>query len=209
MLRFRWLYLLLSGSPSRSAVQDCVSDIRHGGPGQPQGQRGLGHRPHLRPRGGRGDPTPKGLGQGIRGMAALHGRGRHADLRRGREPDARVAAAAAAVAGRQRGVLRRGARLRGARRLPEMRQLRPGGDALVQPRDLALLGRARRKQGTGPPRVHRLAAQKTRGEAGVPDDRPHLLRRLRRLEIQRLRGLRRVGVCVEINQCDGCSTILY
>ena len=76
-------------------------------------------------------------------------------------------------------------------------------------RDLALLGRARRKQGTGPPRVHRLAAQKTRGEAGVPDDRPHLLRRLRRLEIQRLRGLRRVGVCVEINQCDGCSTILY
>ena len=118
---------------------------------------------------------------------------------------AALAAAAAAVAGRQRGVLRRGARLRGARRLPEMRQLRPGGDALVQPRDLALLGRARRKQGTGPPRVHRLAAQKTRGEAGVPDDRPHLLRRLRRLEIQRLRGLRRVGVCVEINQCDGCT----
>ena len=181
----------------------------HGGPGQPQGQRGLGHRPHLRPRGGRGDPTPKGGGQGIRGVAALHGRGRHADLRRGREPDARVAAAAAAVAGRQRGVLRRGARPRRARRLPEVRQLRPGGDALVQPRDLALLGRARRKQGTGPPRVHRLAAQKTRGEAGVPDDRPHLLRRLRRLEIQRLRGLRRVGVCVEINQCDGCSTILY
>ena len=31
-----------------------------------------------------------------------------------------------------------------------MRQLRPGGDALVQPRDLALLGRARRKQGTDP-----------------------------------------------------------
>ena len=167
--------------------------------------RGSGPRPSTSPSPSRrpGRPNPKGLGQGIRGMAALHGRGRRADLRRGREPDARVAAAAAAV-GHQHGLLRRGARPRRARRLPEVRQLRPGGDALVQPRP-GLLGRARRKQGTGPPRVHRLAAQDARERACR---RPAPSSATRAASKYNGCGPAARGLC-EINQCDGCSTILY